>query len=79
MTFEKIRWPKYEEKSKLGVGGICRGGAVSPNVKFVVQPLFQDYHTTTLPPPPPLKTRWRRPWQLPSFQFIHDLPCIAKL
>ena len=45
MPFCKMKWPKSEEKPKLGVGG-CHGDAVPPstdpvppNVKLVVQPL----------------------------------------
>ena len=25
MPFRKIKWPKSEEKLKLGVGGVCHG------------------------------------------------------
>ena len=48
---------------------------VSPNVKLVVKVLFRAYHTNTLPPPP-LKSVAT---PLAIAQFIHDLPCIAKL
>ena len=47
MPFRKIKWPKSEEKPKLGVGGVCRGDippmyrSRPPNVKLVVQPLVQ--------------------------------------
>ena len=44
MPFRKMKWPKSEEKPKLGVGGACHGDAVPPryrsrppNVKLVVQ------------------------------------------
>ena len=46
MPFGKIKWPKSEEKSKLGIGGVCHGDAVPQctdpvrsNFKLVVQPL----------------------------------------
>ena len=28
MPFRKMKWPKSEEKPKLGVGGVCHGDAV---------------------------------------------------
>ena len=50
---------------------------VSPNVELG-KPLFRAYHSTTLSPPPH-STQKSVATPLAIAQFIHDLPCIAKL
>ena len=49
MPFRKMKWPKSEEKPKLGVGGVVMAtpspqcaDPVPPNVKLVVQPLSAE-------------------------------------
>ena len=46
MPFRKMNWPKFEEKLKLEVGGICRGDAI---------PQCTD-------PVPPMSNSWCCPW-----------------